>query len=162
MCASVCVHKSLLYKTITSAKSERCSTLNMTSHTPETLTQFREESEQRRGQSLLQSKQAWAELQRLLIAKMIQSRFLVKRKTWAAILPQRQHDNNMKNSPKDYVRLTDFHFSWLMYLWHPLHCSTAQASAASIPRCNWVCVFHEAALAISKAHEKEHINCGTG
>lgn len=68
----------------------------MTSHTPETSTRCHKEET---GRSQPQNKQAGTEQLRLLTAKLIQSEFWVKRKTWAAILPQRQHDNNMKNSP---------------------------------------------------------------
>jgi len=83
------------------------------------------------GQSQPRSKQAGAEQQRLLTAKLIQSEFCVKRKTWDAILPLRQDDNNMKNS-RIWSRGPSLShwlpFSWLMSAWHSQQCSIAQAA----------------------------------
>lgn len=134
MCASLRVHKSSPDKTITLHQVWKVQHIeydvpysrNITTTSGRVWT----ETEEGTVTALEQTTQSRAEQQRLLTAELIQSRFLVKRKISAAILPQRQHDNNMRNSPKEQVCLTDFHCGWLMSLWHSQHCSIVQASAA--------------------------------
>lgn len=134
MCASLCVHKSRQNNNPPpslkgAAHWIRCPILHRHHHN------IRKSLNRDRGGDshclrTNNSEQSRAEQQRLLTAELIQSRFLVKRRISAAILPQRQHDNNMRNSPKEQVCLTDFHCGWLMSLWHSQHCSIVQASAA--------------------------------
>lgn len=56
-----------------------------------------------------------------------------KKKTTSALVPHRQNDNNMKNSPIHTRGPSPSYwipFSWLMSPWHSQQCNTVQAAVA--------------------------------